>query len=253
MNLALLVTKKNLEDMTKTALRMGEMQEAPVNGAFCVFYDSTIPKEQIARMIEPISRRFPAMSFGPIQINGSMTADLQAAVLFGSLIIQAYSRYPGAWMVVDSLSIPLVKDFMQVAEKQHKGFGGGMSGRGVEGKGSICPVGPVVFDLPQRSLKFLRYPVNVSWRERGQFQFARYRFAQIDAKDYIWSLSEAKCEPKVLEESEEGEDPDFEQWEKDQLLEYIAEKSGRAPAKNTGLPRLIAMAQEMLEYSKQPV
>jgi hypothetical protein len=253
MNLALLVTKKNLEDMTKTALRMGEMQEAPVNGAFCVFYDSTIPKEQIARMIEPISKRFPAMSFGPIQINGSMTADLQAAVLFGNLIIQAYSRYPGAWIVADTLSIPLVKDFMQASEKQHKGFGGGMSGRGVLGKGSICPVGPVVFDLPQRSLKFLRYPVNVSWRERGKFQFARYRFAQIDAKDYLWSLSESKCEPKVVEEVEEDEDPNFEEWDKPQLIAYITEQSGHAPARNTGLPRLIETAKQMLEYSKQPV
>jgi hypothetical protein len=232
---------------------MGDMQEAPVNGAFCVFYDSTIPKEKIQELIAPISMRFPALSYGPIQINGSMTPELQVAVLFGSLIIQAYSRYPGPWMVVDSLSIPLVKDFMQVAEKQHKSLGGGISGRGVEGKGSVCPVGPVVFDLPQRALKFLRYPVSVSWRERGQFQFARCRFAKIDANEYLWSLSETKCEAKEIQESEEPAAPDFEEWDKSQLIEYIGSISGTSPAKNTGLPKLIMMAQEMHEYSKQPV
>jgi hypothetical protein len=253
MNLALLVTKKNISEMETTAMKMGEMQDAPVNGAFCVFYDSTISKERISALISPISKRFKVLSYGPIQINGSLNNDLQVAVLFGSLIIQAYSRFPGPWMVVDSLSIPVVKDFMQVAEKQHRAMGGQMSGRCVESKGSILPVGPTIIDLPHRSLKFLRYPVNSSWRERGRFQFVRCRFSKIDAESYIWSLSENKCEPKELKEEEEqppDDDGDFEQWDKSKLIEYITRMSGREPHRATGMPRLISLANELSQLAQ---
>ncbi len=253
MNLALLVTKKNIGEMEKTALKMGEMQENPVNGAFCVFYDDTIPKDRILNLIKPIASRFPALSYGPVQVNGSLSADLQIAVLFGMLIIQAYSRFPGAWLVVDSYAAPLVKDFMQIQERQHNSFGGLMTGRATEANGAILPVGPVVVDLPHRAIKFLRYPVSTSWRERGQFQFARCRFHNVPAAEYLWSLSETICEPKPeLEKEEEPEDfgeLDFDNWDKPRLLHYINTLSGRDTAKNTGLPRLISMAKELAELS----
>lgn len=247
MNLALLVTKKNISEMEKTALKMGEMQNSVVNSAVCVFYDSTIKKDMIEQIVSPITSKFSVVSFGPTQMNGSMSHDLQLAVLFGTLVIQAYSRFPGPWMVVDSLSIPLVKDFMQASEKQHRSLGGGMSGRAVEGRGSILPVGPTVFDLPQKTLKFLRYPVNSSWRERGQFQFARCRFTKVEADNYIWSLSENKCEEKELKEEEEPveSDQDFDNWDKPRLIEYIARMSGREPYRTTGLTRLISTAKEL--------
>lgn len=253
MNLSLLVTKHNLSEMETTARKMAEMQGAPVNGAFCVFYDTTIPRPQIEAMVAPIAGKFAAMSYGPIQINGSMNNDLQVAVLFGSLIIQAYSRFPGPWMVVDSLSIPLVADFMQACEKQHKGFGGGLTGRGVVGEGSILPVGPLIISLPHRAIKFLRYPVSTSWRERGRFQFARCHFGNIGADEYYWSLSETKAEPK--EESAGKEDDaqiDFDEADKDELIGYILKMSGRSPARNTGYPRLIAMAKEISELQTTP-
>jgi hypothetical protein len=253
MNLALLVTKKNISEMETTARKMGEMQTSRVNGAFCVFYDSTIPKEKIISLTSGIGSSFPALSYAPIQINGSMSNDLQVAVLFGSLIIQAYSRFPGPWMIVDSLSIPLVSDFMQAAEKQHKGLGGGMSGRAVEGKGSILPVGPVVIELPHRAIKFLRYPVSVSWRERGRFQFARCRFSNIPSEDYIWSLSETKCEPKEeTAEDESGDEPNFDEMGKEDLIAYIGQMTGKYPFRTTGMPRLISEAKEAHELSKQP-
>jgi hypothetical protein len=250
MNLSILVTKKNIQEMELSALRMGEMQELPVNGAFCVFYDSTISKDKIGSIMRPISSKFPAISYAPVQINGSLTNDVQLAVLFGNLIIQAYSRFPGAWLVVDSLSIPLIKDFMQATERQHKANGGGITGRGVEGKGSILPVGPTVIDLPHRAIKFLRYPVSTSWRERGQFQFARCRFANISSSDYLWSLSENKCEPKQEKIDEPAqEDCNFDEWEKAQLMSYILKMSGRSPHPATGMTRLISTAKELSELA----
>lgn len=253
MNLSLLVTKKNIEEMRKTALKMGEAQDAPVNGAFCVFYDITIPKDEIARLIAPISGKFAAMSYGPVQVNGSMSNDLQLAVLFGHLIIQAYSRFPGAWMIVDSFSAPLIPNFMQACEKQHKGLGGGITGKGVVSEGSVLPVGPTIISLPHRAIKFLRYPVSTSWRERGRFQFARCRFVNVSADDYYWSLSETKAEPKEeKQEQEEVFSIDFDEADKNELIDYITKISGRSPARNTGYPRLIAMAKELSELQKTP-
>lgn len=257
MNLVLLVNKGNLDDLRKSADKMVEMQDQTVNGAFLVVHDSGLDKELIEDSFAILATRFKVSSSIRVPINGSQPQENQVAVLFGTFVMQGYSRFPGPWLVVDSKALPVVKDFMGAVERQHNGLGGIMTGKAMVTETSKRPVGPVVLNFPQKALKFLRYPVGQSWRERGQFQFHRCKFTILKPSEYLWNLGDGDVEEKEEVESDPEQEDDmpiadsppkgdvFADWTREQLSDFIAERTGKAPHYNAGFMKLVQLAETL--------
>jgi len=252
MNLALLVTRTNIEDLAHTANAISEHQDDVVNGALSVIHDQSIPADKIEEAFLPLSRKFKAVQNNAVHVNASASSSDQISLLFGMFLMQVYSRFPDGWLIIDSKATPVVSDIMNAVKRQHNALGGDLTGRGEEGKGSIKPVGPLVIDMPQKTMKFLRYPVGQSWRERGQFQFARSKFKQVSVKDYLWNLGVGAVAPKIeepVEATQEGgeitpEDQPFHTWDKELLIQYIHRHTGVKPHHATGYRKLVALAEK---------
>jgi|TARA_R110002167_G_scaffold149822_1_gene343283 hypothetical protein len=253
MNLLLIVNPANLDVMSKVALAMAEKQTELVNGGLCIVHDQAISNSTIAEKFHFLGSKFKASRTVSSHLNSSLTDDAQLALLFGVFIMRVYSTFPGSWTIVDSESYPLVENFMQAAERQHGAYGGRMTGRGIKTEGAIVPVGPVTIDLSHREVKFLRYPVGESWRERGKYQFARSKFSQVNTDEYLWSLDpsfqvekeEPESDPPVEEEKNEDppDDTDFSSWEKHQLMDYIEKQTGVRPHHAKGFNNLVTIAE----------
>lgn len=189
MNLVLLVTTANLPEIREFTQAASKLQTEPVNGALLIFHQVGIPTSTITALADDLRPMFRATLASPCNVNEALGPNGGAASLFARFLINGYTRYPGPWLVVDGFSVPVVPNFMQVAFKQHRAGNGQATGRGICNPGSICPVGPVVLELPVKRLKVLQFPAGNSWRERGQFVFARCGFSIVPAADYLFSIS----------------------------------------------------------------
>lgn len=260
MNLSLIVSRRGFADMKESAAKMVEKQESVVNGALVITHDRNISKADLVEAFGPLIAKFKAHAFIGVSVNHTASEDLQLAVLFGTFIIQAYSRFPGSWLVIDGKAAPVVSNFMSAVERQHNAYNGKMTGRCIHGKGAITPIGPVVLDLAHRDLKFLRYPVATSWRERGRFFFARCRFAEVNADEFLFNLSDSEVvreekepAPKVqppeekVETIELPENPkDLDSWSREQLSNLIEQQTGAKPHHNLGYLKLVSIAKQTL-------
>jgi len=257
MNLTILVTKDNMADMAATAEAILDKQKTVVNGGLCVVHDVLIPKEEVEASFKFLSDIFKSTLRLPVEINNSLPPEVQLANLFGSFVMQGYSRFPGAWVVIDSKAFPTADNFFDIIEKQHNAYGGKMTGLATVGVGTLRPVGPVVIDLTHKSLKFLRFPVGQSWRDRGQFLFSRCKFHVLNTDEYVWSLSENHQENKEVVEPDPQEAEEvvhdfsdigrINSWKRDKIVAYITKVDGKKPHHNLGYSKLVNLAETIAQ------
>ena len=237
MNLALFVTHDNLEQVRALVPILAERQQQTVNGCCLLIHSSTIPSAIINEMAARIFPRFRANALLPVQSNSGHPNHAKLASMFGRFLLGAYSRYPGAWLLMDEPAEPVVDNFMQAAERQHGAFGGKMTGRAVINKGACVPVGPVTLELPQNILRFLRFPTGDSWRTRAQHLFLRAGFQLVPADQWLFSMGE----PSHVQDAAAGKDDELSDEE---LVRRVTEATGKKPHHFTGRDKLLAMLEE---------
>jgi hypothetical protein len=253
MNLSLIITQANLKEMLETIEALDESQKVVANGGLCIAYDSTIPKSAFLKPVESLSKKFKTGFFIPVPVNHLLSQAMQEATIFGSFFMTGYTRLPGGWLIIDSKAFPLVENFMEATEKQHLSLKGMITGKGNRGPGSLTPVGPLVINAPAANLKCLRYATSGSWRSRGQYVFPRCRFAEVPAESYLWAVSKIEkhvpIEPTpipepVVESTKEGDAPN-ETWSREEIRQFIKEKTGSAPHHMAGMKSLLEMSKNL--------
>lgn len=243
MNLALFVTQESLSTLPALVAEMAEKQQETVNGACVVLHDSNIKPADLSFTLA-LARRFKTSGSLSVQVNSSLCEASQNASLFSQLLVSAYARYPGPWLIFDEPASPKEKNFMQELLRQHGKYGGRMTGRAVTEPGSARPVGPVTLELEFKILRFLRYPTRQSWRERGQFLFARSGFQLVPANEWLFNMGKVESTQYVSREDFSGEAPD-ESLTDDELRAKIAMATGTKPHHFTGREKLLSMAREL--------
>ena len=252
MNLSLIVSDDNFAEMKASAEKMFESQETVHNGAFVVAYDQLINKDELEAAFKPLSTKFKTTALIPVPVNRNTKPEIQKALLFGTFLIQGYGRFPGAWLVCDDKGAPTTPNFMDAVDRQHNSYNAKLTGRFDVNGQSAFPIGPVVIDLPIRTLKFLRYPVSTSWRERAQFFFSRCRLKNVDPSEYLFNLGDKdiKKEEKVADvpipdAAALDHTVDFNVLPREDVIEYIVRKTGKAPHHMLGQTKLVALAEEI--------
>lgn len=274
MNLALFVTKSNMASLAGLVQQAAELQRETVNGALIVAHDHTLKPADIAFTLD-LAARFKASASLPVQVNASHSEPEQIASMFSGFLTSAYTRYPGPWLLFDEPALPKEENWMQAALRQHGAFGGKMTGRAITNPGSARPIGPVTMELDFKALKFLRFPTRQSWRERGQFLFARHGFQLVPADQWLFRMERAETAEMALEvEPTQGEtaaiadttppapiestqpesarpriNPEYIANEDaipdEDLRKLIETASGKKPHHFTGREKLLAMAREL--------
>jgi hypothetical protein len=238
--------------MKASAQKMFESQQTVHNGALAVVCDQLLNKEEVEAAFKPLSTKFKATVLIPVPVNRSSKPEVQNALLFGTFLIQGYGRFPGPWLVCDDKGVPAVPNFMDATERQHNSYTAKLTGRFDLKDQSALPIGPVVIDLPIRALKFLRYPVSTSWRERAQFFFSRCRLKNVSPSEYLFNLGdkEVKKEEKVADVAIPDAAAldhviDFNSLPREDVIEFIIRKTGRAPHHKLSQTKLVALAEEI--------
>lgn len=196
MNLVLFANTKNLEHIEAFVKAAAESQTKPVNGALVVVHQDFIAPARVADLVQPIRGLFPSAAIGtiPVSLNADYPSEGMVGTMFITFIMQAYSKFPGPWLVIDGEGVPKGENFMDALETQHRALGGKITGRGIVEAGSITPVGPITVQLPAKDLKSLLSHTGESWRSRGRYMFGRSGFGLVPAADYLFDLSKADAE-----------------------------------------------------------
>lgn len=196
MNLALLLTSENSEDIASFCKEASLLQKSPVNGGLVVVHHDGMSVDVVKSLTSPLLPLFPSATLVKAAINHKAPPDGKLASLFSTFLMAGYSLHPGPWLIVDGPGNPRAEDFLTKLDFQHRAYGGTVTGRGTRFPGSFRPVGPITLELSQKSLKLLRYPSLESWRERGQFLFARVGYGVVSLAEYLFHTQE-KEEPAV--------------------------------------------------------
>lgn len=249
MNLALFVTKSNMASLAGLVQQAAELQRETVNGALIVAHDHTLKPADIAFTLD-LAARFKASASLPVQVNASHSEPEQVASMFSGFLTSAYTRYPGPWLLFDEPALPKEENWMQAALRQHGAFGGKMTGRAITNPGSARPIGPVTLELDFKALKFLRFPTRQSWRERGQFLFARSGFQLVPVEQWLFTMErvEATQEPEQEPELDFNKvvvTTDLREQSDEEIAAFIGRVSGKKPHHFTGREKLLAMAREL--------
>lgn len=197
MNLVIFATAANLDGVGAFLRETSIRQQAPVNGCLCVMYSMSIPPASISTLVQPLAGIFSALVATPCNINEGFPEEGQVSTLFAKFYLNHYTRYPGAWLVVDDWALPRENDFMQLLDRQHQTYGALVTGRAVLDPGSAVPVGPVVIGAPAKQIDFLKYATRDSWRQRGQYYFGRLNFGQVPPEEYLFTISSRQSERPV--------------------------------------------------------
>jgi hypothetical protein len=256
MNLSLIVSCGNLEEIALCAKKMIENQKEVHNGALSITFDDTIKQEVLEEALKPLSKKFKTTMLISVPVNKQAKEEIQKALLFGTFLIQGYGRFPGSWLIIDEKCYPSVDNFMDAAERQHNSYAAKLTGRFDITKGSALPIGPIVIDLPKNALKFLRYPVATSWRERARFFFSRCRLKNLSTSEYIFNLGDKEikktekiADVPIPDAAALGHEIDFNSLPREEVIAYIVRKTGKAPHHKLQQTKLVNLAEEI--YNSQ--
>lgn len=192
MNLVIIATAGNFDGVAAFVNEAVVRQHSPVNGCLCIIHEKSIDPDRINALANKLAGVFATQVSYPTSLNPNLGEQARIALLFSMFYLQAYTRYPGPWLVVDDWALPRENDFMQLLDLQHAAYGGKLSGRATITNGAVVPVGPVVVGAPARELQLLSYSTNESWRTRGQYNFANVGWGQVPPEDYLFILSDKK-------------------------------------------------------------
>lgn len=254
MNLALFVTTANCEEVTSAVIQFKERQKSLVNGALAIVYQNRVPEKHIKAILTILGPAFKVQAILPVHANMSASKNAQMALLFSRFLMNLYAKYPGPWLLMDEIVLPEKDNFMQEMSQLHLGLGGNMTGRCTLGRGALVPVGPVSISVPASQLKFLRFPTNESWRNRGQFYFARCGFKIVSHDQWIFDKGEhAVVTPEVvsltnaIDEVEVLPTPTvaLSQMSRDDIADLIEKKTGKRPHNLLGMNKLLAIASTL--------
>lgn len=196
MNLALFINQENFQDLEDTIDSLVSRTSDQHNGAVVLVYHNFIEKAQIIPLANKLAPRFKSVNTLPIDLNVNMKKQGKEAQAFAQFLVNAYSRYPGPWMVIDSYTEFTKDDVLNYIEKTHRSLGKLVSGRGRTSPGSVIAIGPIVIELDGKSLAVLKHPVSEGWRSRGQFIFGRH-FGLIPAEEYPFSIDRVRTHKPV--------------------------------------------------------
>lgn len=253
MNLAIFVTRANRAALPELLARMADLQKVTVNGACVVVHDSSLKGPALSCTLA-LARRFKASASLPVQVSSDYPEAGQIASMFSRFLTSAYTRYPGPWLLFDDPAEPKGENFMQELLKQHGAYGGRMSGRATTAPGCATPVGPITLELDFKALKFMRFPTRQSWRERGQFLFARAGFQLVPPGEWLFTMRKTESAEPALEVESTQLEPqfsasltvnDFDGTSDENLARFIEKVSGKKPHHSTGRNKLLSMAKEL--------
>lgn len=194
MNLVLLVNTLNLSQIREFIKAAAASQQDKAQGALAVVYQKRVGKDFIEAMVTPLLAKFSAGAQIAVDVNSELSNDSRNATLFAIFVAQAYSRFPGPWLVVDGPGLPKGTNFIQALSKQHKGLGGDASGRATKDGSSLIPVGPVVIGLPVQKLSWFSPGATESWRAKARFLLGRCGFRQVPLDEYLFQIPKALTE-----------------------------------------------------------
>ncbi len=186
MNLCILLTAANADDIKAFCEATASKQTEPVNGGLSVVHDDALSTDFVKGIVGSILHLFKAKAFVRGNINHSSPTDGKIASLLSTFILAAYSSHPGPWLIVDGPGKPIKDNFFSKLDSQHRSFGGRVTGRGKRNPGSIAPQGPITLELTHKQLKLMRFTTHESWRTRGQFLFGQSGFGFIPASEFFF-------------------------------------------------------------------
>lgn len=261
MNLALFITPENLASIHLFAQAFSKLQTEKVNGGVAIYFQDAVPRDQVVRISHYLGRMFPDGHIQPVSVNGSFSEDGRIASMMANFVLNSYSRYPGAWLVVDGPAVPMEKNFMTELALTHNSLRSPVSGRGEVKPFDVIPVGPVVLELPPEHLKPLRSPINQSWRLRGRHTFGRVGFGLVPLDAYPFRLESADEVPpegdgdftvRSLDDISDGDVPpdasalegiEVETLTRNQLFNLMWWRTGTKPAHNISKSTLLERLQ----------
>jgi hypothetical protein len=242
MNTVIFLTKSNKADMARSIQLLAERQTAKVNGALIISHQSVISAKEAQRIARPLIDVFATTSSIKSSGNFSLSHDAQVAAMFARFAMLAYSRFPGAWLVIDEPSVPLVDNWAQAILRLHGSRGGKSCGLAEQDGKTFLTRGPITLQLSAQMMKMFRFSTNESWRSRGRYLLMGNGFSRLEEKEALFRrLDEALPEEQKTSISEHGED----EFEKDQLISFIEKATGKRPHHFTGIDKLRQMAQQL--------
>lgn len=255
MNTVIFLTKDNKEQMAECIRLLAERQNAKVNGALIIAHQTVITSKEAQRIARPLIEKFTTTSAVTGSANFSLSHDAQIASLFARFCILAYSRFPGAWLVIDEPWAPLVDNWAQESLKTHGKYGGKASGLAKRDGKTLLTYGPTTLQLPGQAIKMFRFSTNESWRSRGRYLLVGSGFKALEPKDALFRPYGMDHEIMELAKSTEPSAPaepatvdkmvDKVVADHDALLDQIEKATGKRPHHFTGIDKLRKMAQDL--------
>jgi hypothetical protein len=244
MNVALFLTKSNLEKMQAYAEAVSASQDEVVNGALVVIKSTAVSDKQAADVVSSLRQKFKTANLISAQIQEVKIETRNLSGMFAVFFTKAYAAFPGAWLIVDDAEwMPVGPNPLTRFERQHILGGGGVTGRFLFSYGAAVPIGPTIINLPVRSIGLLRYPSDSGWRDRGKYTFARSKPVQLEADQWPFRhgaefAKEALLAPEAsAPEAEASVEVEYEGLE--DLFQEVERLTGSRPHHRTGREKLM--------------
>lgn len=268
MNTVIFLTKSNKDDMARSIQLLAERQTAKVNGALIISHQSVISSKEAQRIARPLIDVFATTSSIKSSGNFSLSHDAQVAAMFARFAMLAYSRFPGAWLIIDEACAPTADNWAQAILRLHGGRGGKSCGLAEQDGKTLITKGPITLQLPAQMMKMFRFSTNESWRSRGRYLLMGNGFQRLDEKEALFckleeaendeeprafevggkfakpedlASSESQISPELVGAEGSSEAPD----ERLMLSNQIEQATGKRPHHFTGIDKLRQMAQQL--------
>ena len=261
MNTVIFLTKSNKADMARSIQLLAERQTAKVNGALIISHQSVISAKEAQRIARPLIDVFATTSSIKSSGNFSLSHDAQLAAMFARFAMLAYSRFPGAWLVIDEPSVPLVDNWAQAVLRLHGSRGGKSCGLAEQDGKTFLTRGPITLQLSAQMMKMFRFSTNESWRSRGRYLLMGNGFSRLEEKEALFRRLDETAEaapegfvftnpiqkhPAVMIDGNWVKLSDLTpDQERDLYSSAIEKATGKRPHHFTGIDKLREMAQQL--------
>ena len=254
--------------MARSIQLLAERQTAKVNGALIISHQSAISPKEAQRIARPLIDVFATTSAIKSSTNFSLSHDAQIAAMFARFAMLAYSRFPGAWLIIDEACAPTTDNWAQAILRLHGSRGGKSCGLAEQDGKTLLTKGPITLQLSAQMMKMFRFSTNESWRSRGRYLLMGNGFQRLHDKEAVFckldeaendgklrafavdgqwvkpedlSPSEPKINPEWVDAEGSPEAPD----ERLMLSHQIEQATGKRPHHFTGIDKLRQMAQQL--------
>lgn len=173
MNLALIITRHNIAEITKFCEEAEPLQKSEINGAIAICWAKGVPAAEVRRITAGLASKFKATRGIEQSINSSYGKDGQASAILSAFCIGAYGRFPGPWLIIDGYCRVTKENWVEQAFKSHAQLGRKSSGMALIEKAGPLTIGPVIIGMDMKSMALIISYANTSWRERARYAMMR--------------------------------------------------------------------------------